>query len=82
MQEFDAIRVQYEGNRKQTRTAEFNYVLGCDAVYSGRLSTSQRSKLILQAAVSACCLLGFLFYPEDGESTFFRNVDKLPSGYT
>lgn len=52
------------------------YLLVYDVVQSRRgLPTFRRNEQ------SACCLPGLLFGPEDGSSTFIRNVGKLPSDY-
>jgi hypothetical protein len=48
-----------------------NCRLGCDAVQAGRISRKFREE------VSICCWLGFLFDPEDGNTTSLRGVCEL-----
>jgi hypothetical protein len=58
-------------------TVEEYHLLGCDAVQSGKRAKCSASCLHL-----AGCLCGLFFDPEDGISTFLRNIGELLPLYT
>jgi hypothetical protein len=54
-------------------------LLGSDAVQSGRNSPKSKNRSSRQEACDFdLCFLGLLFDPEDGGSTFLRNVGRAP----